>query len=153
MEEKGKRDEGNVYLEYSQIRFERMDYPACEVPPWWTVLPSIRFKEFATKGDVPMPTPRLSLTQRAQEAAAHIGFTVRRWWRDATDSTVLCVEVERRLVGAPPAIAHLRVPLPSPPRMPRVRQETAGPPTRSRARTRPTRTPQGKRKTVRTHPR
>ena len=59
-----------------------------------------------------MTTPRLSLTQRAQEAAAHIGFTARRWWRDPTNPSLLRVEVERRLVGAPPAVATLTIPLP-----------------------------------------
>ena len=100
-----------------------------------------------------MSTPRPTLTQLAQHAAAQIGFTVRRWWRDATDSSVLCVEVERRLVGAPPARAELRVSLPAPARAPRARREATCPPTQARARTRPTRTPKGKRKTVRPHPR
>ena len=59
-----------------------------------------------------MPTPRLSLTQQAQAAAALIGFTARRWWRDPTDPSLLRVEVERRLVGAPPAVATLAIPLP-----------------------------------------
>ncbi len=59
-----------------------------------------------------MPTPRLSLTQRAQAAAAHIGFTARRWWRDPTDPFLLHVEVERHLVGAPPAVATLTILLP-----------------------------------------
>jgi hypothetical protein len=100
-----------------------------------------------------MRTPRPTFMQLAQHAAAQIGFTVRRWWRDATDSTVLCVEVERRLVGAPPAIAQLHVPLPSPARAPRAHQEAPCPPTRPRARTRLSRTPQGQRGTVRTRTR
>jgi len=82
-----------------------------------------------------MTTPRPTFMQLAQHAAAQIGFTVRRWWRDATDFTVLCVEVERRLMGAPPAIAQLRVPLPSP------------------ARARLSRMPPGQRGTVRTRTR
>jgi hypothetical protein len=97
-----------------------------------------------------MAIPRPTLTQLAHHAAAQIGFTVRRWWRDTTDATVLCVEVERRLVGAPPAIAELRVPLPIPAR---ARQDASCTPTRSRARTRSSLTPKGKRKTVRTRPR
>ncbi len=43
-----------------------------------------------------------TLTQLAQQAAAQIGFTPRRWWRETTDPQVLRVEVERRMVGAPP---------------------------------------------------
>jgi hypothetical protein len=97
-----------------------------------------------------MTTLRPTLTQLAHDAAAQIGFTVRRWWRDATDATILCVEVERRLVGAPPAIAELRVPLPSPARTPRTRQAALCPPIRPHVRTHPTRTPQGKRQTGRT---
>ncbi len=100
-----------------------------------------------------MPTPRPTLTQLAHHAAAQIGFTVRRWWRDTTDATVLCVEVERRLVGAPPAIAALRVPLPAPTRTPRASQDEACPPTQSHARTRRSRTPKEQRKTVRRLPR
>ncbi len=60
-----------------------------------------------------MATGSVTLTQLAHQAAAQIGFTARRWWRDATEPYVLQVEVERRLVGAPPAIATLAVPLPS----------------------------------------
>jgi hypothetical protein len=59
-----------------------------------------------------MATPHATLTQLAQQAAAQIGFTVRRWWRDTTKPDVLRVEVERRLVGAPPAIAELTVAIP-----------------------------------------
>ncbi len=80
-----------------------------------------------------MTTSRLSLTQRAQEAAAHIGFTVRRWWRDPTDPSLLRVEVERRLVGAPPAIAELTVPLLSPPSSQQTHSESPWPPTPSRS--------------------
>jgi hypothetical protein len=61
-----------------------------------------------------MATPSTTLTVLAQQAAAEIGFTVRRWWRDAADPSVLRVEVERRLVGAPPAIAQLTVTIPVP---------------------------------------
>ena len=61
-----------------------------------------------------MATAHPTLTQLAQETAAHIGFTLRRWWREKTEPTVLRVEVERRLVGAPPAIAVLTVAIPSP---------------------------------------
>jgi hypothetical protein len=100
-----------------------------------------------------MTTPRPTFMQRAQHAAAQIGFTVRRWWRDATDFTVLCVEVERRLIGAPPAIAQLRVPLPSPARAPRAHQEAPCPPTRPGARARLSRMPPGQRGTVRTRTR
>ena len=59
-----------------------------------------------------MATPHPTLTQLAHQAADQIGFTARRWWRDATEPALLCVEVERRLVGAPPAVAHLRVTIP-----------------------------------------
>jgi hypothetical protein len=62
-----------------------------------------------------MAKPHLTLTQLAQQAAAQIGFTLRRWWREKTDPQVLRVEVERRLVGAPPAIAVLAVTIPHPP--------------------------------------
>jgi len=62
-----------------------------------------------------MPTPHTTLTHRAQQAAAQIGFTLRRWWREKTEPAVLRVEVERRLVGAPPAIAVLTVTIPQSP--------------------------------------
>ncbi len=81
-----------------------------------------------------MRTPRPTLTQLAENAAAQIGFTVRRWWRDAIDPTIRRVEVERRLVGAPPAIAELRVPLPTPARAQRPAVKAPTPPTRSRSR-------------------
>jgi hypothetical protein len=93
--------------------------------------------------------PRLTLTLLAHQAAAEIGFTVRRWWRDAGDPLVLRVEVERRLVGAPPSIAVLRVPIP-PPREPR---RTAPLPTTAPPRVLPARRPKratvGKRRTIR----
>src|SRR5215813_1985140 len=62
-----------------------------------------------------MATARPTLTALAQQTAAQIGFTLRRWWREKTVPTVLHVEVERRLVGAPPAIAVLHVAIPQPP--------------------------------------
>jgi hypothetical protein len=61
-----------------------------------------------------MARPHATLTQLAQQAAAQIGFTPRRWWRETTDPQVLRVEVERRMVGAPPAIAVLTVTIPHP---------------------------------------
>jgi hypothetical protein len=62
-----------------------------------------------------MARPHPTLTQLAQQAAAQIGFLPRRWWREKTDPQMLRVEVERRLVGAPPAIAVLTVAIPHPP--------------------------------------
>jgi len=62
-----------------------------------------------------MATPRQRLSQLAQQAASQIGFTLRRWWREKTEPAMLRVEVERRLVGAPPAIAVLNVTIPHPP--------------------------------------
>jgi hypothetical protein len=59
-----------------------------------------------------MALPHLTLSQLAQQTAAQIGFTVRRWWREKTNPQVLRVEVERCLVGAPPAIAVLTVAIP-----------------------------------------
>jgi len=59
-----------------------------------------------------MATPHATLTALAQQTAAQIGFTVRRWWRERTEPAVLRVEVERRLVGAPPAVAILTVAIP-----------------------------------------
>ncbi len=81
-----------------------------------------------------MPTPRPTLTHLAQQAAAQTGFTVRRWWRDAGDPTLLRVEVERCLVGAPPAIAELRVFLPTPAPAQRPSGKAAPPPRRARPR-------------------
>ncbi len=92
-----------------------------------------------------MPTPRLTLTHLAQQAAAQIGFTVRRWWRDATDAAVLQVEVERRLVGAPPAIVVLRVPLPTSVPAPRLSRKAPPPSRRARPRARATQAAKGKR--------
>ena len=81
-----------------------------------------------------MATPRSTLTQLAQQAAVQIGFTMRRWWREATEPAVLRVEVERRLVGAPPAIAVLTVAIPHPPSS----RHSSPAPASSRARSRPT---------------
>jgi hypothetical protein len=61
-----------------------------------------------------MAMPHPTLTQLAQQAAAQIGFIPRRWWREKTDPLVLRIEVERRLLGAPPAIAVLTVAIPHP---------------------------------------
>jgi hypothetical protein len=57
---------------------------------------------------------RPTLAHLAQQAAAQLNFTRRRWWREKTNSQVLRVEIERRLVGAPLSIAVLTVPIPSP---------------------------------------
>jgi hypothetical protein len=59
-----------------------------------------------------MATPRITLTALAQQTAAQIGCTLRRWWREKTEPAVLRVEVERRLVGTRPAIAVLTVTIP-----------------------------------------
>lgn len=83
----------------------------------------------------------MPLARLAQQTAARIGFTVRRWWRDAQDQGVLHVEVERRLIGAPPAVAELRVPIPRLPTSPRratkspassTHKRPGSPPTRKR---------------------
>ncbi len=79
-----------------------------------------------------MRTPRPTLTQLAHHAAAQIGFTVRRWRRDATDPSVLHVEVERRLVGVRPAVAELIVSIPPSDTPPRTRSAIAPPPTPAR---------------------
>ena len=79
-----------------------------------------------------MTMPRPTLTQLAHHAAAQIGFTVRRWWRDATDPSVLRVEVERRLVGARPVVAELTVPIPPYDTPPRTRSALVPPLTRAR---------------------
>jgi hypothetical protein len=88
-----------------------------------------------------MATPHVTLTQLAQQAAAQIGFTARRWWRDATDPAVLRVEVERRLVGAPPAVAELTVAIPPAGVRPRSGPAATPTPARTRFPTRPTRQP------------
>lgn len=79
-----------------------------------------------------MTTPRSTLTHLAQQAAVQIGFTVRRWWREATEPAVLRVEVERRLVGAPPAIAVLTVAIPQSPSSRRARSAPPASPAHSR---------------------
>lgn len=85
-----------------------------------------------------MAVPHPTLTQLAQQAAAQIGFTVRRWWREKTDPQVLRVEVERHLVGARPAIAVLTVAIPLPRATQRKRPARALPTARPRTTTRST---------------
>src|SRR2546428_7993796 len=68
----------------------------------------------------------------AQQTAAQIGFTLRRWWRERTEPAVLRVEVERRLVGAPPAVAVLTVAIPQPSSSRSPRPAPASSPVRSR---------------------
>jgi hypothetical protein len=96
-----------------------------------------------------MATPRSTLTHLAQQAAVQIGFTVRRWWREATEPAVLRVEVERRLVGAPPAIAVLMVAIPHSPSSRQSSPAPASSPARSRPPTRSTRRTTGTRRTGR----
>src|SRR5262249_60541314 len=81
-----------------------------------------------------MATPSTTLTVLAHQAAAEIGFTARRWWRDANDPSVLRIEVERRMVGARPAVAELTVAIPFP-RTPRASTPAPAP---TPSRTRPT---------------
>jgi hypothetical protein len=97
-----------------------------------------------------MATPRPVLTALAEQTAVQIGFTLRRWWREKTEPTVLRVEVERCLVGAPSAIAVLTVPIPQTPatRPPSpvrdaspVRSQPASRPTRRATASRLTKTP------------
>jgi hypothetical protein len=96
-----------------------------------------------------MATPHVTLTHLAQQAAAQIGFTVRRWWRDMNDPAVLRVEVERRLVGARPAIAELAVAIPFP-QTPRQSPPASAPaPPRTPPTTRTKRRATGKRGTAR----
>src|SRR5713101_925841 len=66
------------------------------------------------------------------KVAAQIGFTLRRWWRERTEPAVLRVEVERRLVGAPPAIAVLTVTIPQSPSVRHAGPASAASPARSR---------------------
>jgi hypothetical protein len=95
-------------------------------------------------------TPHPTLTHLAQQAAAQIGFTARRWWRDAQDPAVLRVEVERCLVGARPAIAELTVAIPFS-NTPRSSPPAPAPtPPRIRPTTRTQRLAAGKRETTRT---
>jgi hypothetical protein len=81
-----------------------------------------------------MATPSTTLTVLAHQAAAEIGFIARRWWRDANDPSVLRVEVERRMVGARPAIAELTVAIP----FPRTPRPSTPAPAPTPPRTRPT---------------
>ena len=83
-----------------------------------------------------MAVPHPTLTQLAQQAAAQIGFTVRRWWREKTDPQVLRVEVERHLVGARPAVAVLTVAISRPRATQRKRPARALPTGRPRPTTR-----------------
>src|SRR3954468_14853445 len=96
-----------------------------------------------------MPNPRAILTTLAEQTAAQIGFTLRRWWREKTEPAVLRVEVERRLVGAPPAIAVLTVPIPLSPSSRPARPAPATAPTPSRVRTPPRRQTTGARRPAR----
>ena len=88
---------------------------ACASPPLGE---AARFRYSAQDPDpakevFALATPHFTLTQVAQQAAAQLGFTARRWWRAKAAPAVLRVEVERRLVGAPPTLAVLTVALPS----------------------------------------
>jgi hypothetical protein len=85
-----------------------------------------------------MAIPHATLTALAQQTATQIGFTLRRWWRERSEPTVLRVEVERRLVGAPPAIAVLRVAIPQPSAARPPRPGVASSPVRSQSSPRPT---------------
>jgi hypothetical protein len=87
-----------------------------------------------------MATTHTTLTALAQQAAAEIGFTARRWWRDAVDPAVLRVEVERRLVGAPPAVAELTVAIPLTQGQRQKRAAVVSSPGRKRSTTRSKRT-------------
>jgi hypothetical protein len=98
-----------------------------------------------------MATPHTTLPALAQQTTPHIGFTLRRGWREKTEPTVLRVEVERRLVRAPPAITVLTVAIAYPPAARRpspaqasssVRSQPSIRPTRQATGTRPTSTPQ-----------
>jgi hypothetical protein len=84
-----------------------------------------------------MATPRPTLTALAEQTATRIGFTLRRWWRDRAEPALLRVEVERRLVGAPPATAVLTVTIPPPPAVRRPRPALAAAPVRSQPSSRP----------------
>jgi hypothetical protein len=94
-----------------------------------------------------MATPHATLTALAEQTAAQIGFTLRRWWRERTEPAVLRVEVERRLVGAPPALAVLTVAIPPSPASRHPRPAVAASPARSQPSTRPTRRATGTRGT------
>ena len=95
-----------------------------------------------------MTLPRPALTLLAQQAAAQIGFTVRRWWRDTVDPQVLRIEVERLLVGAPPAIGELRIPIPLPREPRRIQPLTTTPSQRTPLARRPKHPTVGKRRTT-----
>ena len=86
-----------------------------------------------------MPTPHLALTALAEQTAAQIGFTLRRWWREKTEPAVLPVEVERRFIGAPPAIAVLTVTIPQSPSSRHARPAPTATPAHSRLMTQPRR--------------
>lgn len=94
-----------------------------------------------------MATPHAALTALAEQTAAQIGFTLRRWWREKTEPTVLRVEVERRLVGAPPAIAVLSVAIPQPPTARHPSPTRVASPVRSQPASRATRRATGTRST------
>jgi hypothetical protein len=83
-----------------------------------------------------MALPHATLAALAQQTAAQLGFTLRRWWRDRSEPTVLRVEVERRLVGAHPAVAVLTVAIPPSPASRSPRPAEASSPARSRPTTR-----------------
>ena len=93
--------------------------------------------------------PHAMLTLLAQQAATRIGFTVRRWWQEKAEPSVLRVEVERRLVGAPPAIGELRVPIPASSASSRPRPRTANRSQRAAPTRHCSRATAKKRKTVR----
>ena len=97
-----------------------------------------------------MALPHATLAALAQQTATQLGFTLRRWWREHSEPGVLRVEVERRLVGAPAAIAVLTVAIPhslaARPRSPAraaapERSQPTNRPRRQTTATRPARTP------------
>jgi hypothetical protein len=58
----------------------------CESPPALPLWPRLsRRISLLRRETALMAIPPTTLTLLAQQAAAWIGFTVRRWWRDATD--------------------------------------------------------------------
>jgi hypothetical protein len=96
-----------------------------------------------------MATPHVTLTSLAQQTATQIGFTLRRWWREKTEPAVLRVEVERRLVGAPPAIAVLTVAIPQAPSSRHARPAPTASPAHSRLTTPARKRAAGTRRTAR----
>jgi hypothetical protein len=96
-----------------------------------------------------MATPHATLTELAQQTAAQIGFTLRRWWHEKTEPTILRVEVERRLVGAPPAIVVLTVAIPQSPSSRHARPAPTASPAHSRLIAQPRRRATGTRRTAR----